>query len=492
MLKIQDKLKDLPKSPGVYLYKNSEGKIIYVGKAAVLKNRVRQYFQKSRLRDVKTDALVADIRDVDWITVETELDALFLEAELVRRYMPQYNIALRDDRSSTFIRIDIKSDHPTVTLSRMPVDDNAEYYGPYYSTGQINRALHFLRRIFPFSTHKDVVPKRVCLQYQIGLCPGLEDDRTPIEEYRANLKKLISYIKGNRVVVIREVEKQMKQASKDKKFERASVLRNQFFALKGLSQQIVFGDKENLDISKDEGLNELTNLFGLKKAPYVIEGYDISHMSGTDNVASMVVFKNGVPSKSDYRKFKMHLKGNNDFAHMNETLTRRLKPQRLQQWGRPNLILIDGGKGQLDAALKARDEVGLKIPMIGLAKREEEIIVSIKDETIEIDKSKVTKASDRFYTILLPKDAHAVRLLQRIRDESHRFAVSYHTVLKRQRQTRSILEDIPGVGPGTRKKLLRTFGSAKQVSLATEKQIEKAIGPAKAKTVYTFVHGVNK
>jgi len=490
--KINDKLKKLPKSPGVYLYKNAKGKVIYVGKAAMLKNRVKQYFQRSRLRDQKTDALVADVRDVDWITVETELDALFLEAELVRRYLPQYNIALRDDRSSTFIRIDIKSDHPTVTLSRMPVDDNADYYGPYYSTRQVNKALHYLRRIFPFSTHKDSIPKRVCLQYQIGLCPGLETNKTSIEDYRANLKKLISYIKGNRKVVIKEVEKQMKQAAKAKKFERATKLRNQLFALKGLSKQIVFGDKENLDISKDEGLNELTQLLGLKKAPYMIEGYDISHMSGTDNVASMVVFKNGVPSKSNYRKFKMKLKGNNDFAHMNETLTRRLKPLRIQQWGKPNLILIDGGKGQLDAAIKVRDEAGLKIPMIGLAKREEEIIVSVSDETIKIDKSKVTKESGRFYIVLLPKEAHAVKLLQRVRDESHRFAVSYHTVLKRQRQTKSLLEDIPGVGPGTRRKLLKKFGSTKQVALATQKQIEKAIGPAKAHLVYTAIHGINK
>ncbi len=377
--KLEKKLANLPKEPGVYQYKNQIDEIIYIGKAAVLRNRVRQYFQKSRSQsgrmDAKTEALVSEITDVKWITVETELDALFLEAELIRRYKPRYNILLRDDKSSGFVRINYNSDHPTVTITRRPLDDGADYFGPYYSVFAVKKALHYLRRAFPYSTHT-TVPRRACLQYHLGLCPGLEEGKTNLNEYKQNLKKLTAYLKGERVKLLKQIEKDMNAAAKAEQFEDAARLRNQLFALKGLTKQIVFGDKEFLDISKDEGLVELTELLGLPAPPRRIEGYDISHMSGTDNVASMVVFTNGLPNKTEYRKFKMRILGNDDFAHMHETITRRLSEQNRKSWGLPDLFLIDGGKGQLNAALDARDAAGLQnIPMIGLAKREEEIVV---------------------------------------------------------------------------------------------------------------------
>lgn len=472
---LQDKLKDLPASPGVYTYKNAGGQIIYIGKAAVLRNRVRQYFQKSRARDAKTDALVAEIADVEWITVDSEIDALFLEAELVRRYMPQYNILLRDDKSTSYVRIDIKSDHPTVTLTRRPLDDGAEYFGPYFAAGSVKKALHYLRRAFPYSTHNRSVPKRACLQYQLGLCPGLEEGKADLEEYRANLRKLISYLKGNRVELIKQIEKEMKIASKNSQFEKAAELRNQLFALKNLSKQIIFSSEEFLDISKDKALAELSGIVGVEKLRR-IEGYDISHMSGTDTVASMVVFVNGLPAKTEYKKFKMRVPGNDDFAHMREVITRRLSPRNYKSWDKPDLILIDGGKGQLSSAIAARDAMDVKktIPMIGLAKRFETII---------------KPAEDGFREILLPESSYAIKLLQRIRDESHRFAVSYHSTLKQKRQIASELEEIPGIGPTTRKKLIKHFGSNKAVKTANEQQIAEVIGAAKAKLVYSHLNG---
>lgn len=465
---LEDRLKELPNQPGVYLYKDAQGTIIYIGKAAVLKNRVRQYFQKSRPLDAKTTALVADIASIDWITVESEADALFLEAELVRRYQPKYNILLRDDKSTVYVRIDYKSDYPSVTLTRRPLDDGAEYFGPYFSAFAVKKALHFLRKAFPYSTHTRTIPKRACLQYQLGLCPGLEEHKTSLADYRANLRKLMQYLRGERVKLIKQIESEMKASAKAKNFEQAAALRNQLFALKGLSKQIVFSDKEFLDISKDEAIADLAKLLGLERIPRRIEGYDISHMSGTDTVASMVVFINGFPAKTEYRKFKLRIPGNDDFAHMREVLTRRLSAKHTAQWDMPDLILIDGGKGQVSAAQTTMRSAGYDIPMIGLAKREEEIIIP---------------SDGQYKVVLLGRGSHIVKLLQRIRDESHRFAVSYHTVLKRQRQTTSVLEELPGIGPATRKKLLRHFGSLKAVSRATQQELSAVVGTSKASII---------
>lgn len=473
--KLQAKLKDLPTTPGIYFHKDLKGEVIYVGKAANLRNRVRHYFQKSRNRDPKTDALVAEIKDTDWMTLETELDALFVEAEMIRRYMPRYNIMLRDDKSFTYVRIDIKSDHPTVTFTRRPLDDKAEYFGPYQSKLSVVSALRHLRKVFPYSTHeKTNIPKRACLQAQIGLCPGLEAGLTSLEDYRRNLKQLMMYLRGKRKKLLSEIEKSMKQAAKTKNFETAANFRNQLNALKGLERQVIFGDRELLDISKDEGLMRLAQVLSLELPPRRIEGFDISHMSGTDTAASMVVFVSGVPDKSQYRKFKMRLAGNNDFGHMSEAISRRLSQKNIKQWGLPNLFLIDGGKGQVSAAYQAMAKCAYKIPMIGLAKRYEEIIVPVIGDQDKLE---------GFNVIVLNKADDGLKLLMRIRDESHRFAVSYHSVLKRNRQKVNLLEEIPGIGPSSRKMLQKHFGSAKSVFEADEKDIAAIVGSSKAKVI---------
>lgn len=489
---LEDKLKVVPTTPGVYFHKNASGQIIYIGKAANLRNRVRQYFQKSRTRDAKTDALVAEIEDVEWREVDTELDALFLEAELIRRYMPPYNILLRDDKSLTYVRISIKSDHPTVTLTRRPLDDKAEYLGPYYSALTVKRALKALRKAFPYSTHRGVIPKRACLQAHLGLCPGLEAGMTSLTEYRQNLKKLMRYLRAERTSLMRDLEKEMKEHAKKSQFEKAAKVRNQLFSLRHLSKQIVFSDSESLDISKDYGLYGLQQLLTLDAVPKRIEGYDISHMQGTDNVASMVVFKSGIPDKSAYRKFKLRIPGNDDFAHMYEAITRRLKPNRLKQWGEPDVILIDGGKGQLSSALKARSEAERDIPMIGLAKREEEIIIA-KTSGVELSLSELSAQnghvveSDDFLIVQMPHSSHVVKLLQRIRDESHRFAVSYHSSLKQKRQVASVLDDIPTIGPKTKKKLLTTFGGFRGIVQARKDDLDRVVGEKKGALIRQYL-----
>jgi excinuclease ABC subunit C len=497
--KLEKKLKELPTAPGVYFHKDASGKIIYVGKAAVLRNRVRQYFQKSRGRDPKTEALVAEIADTDWMVVESEIEALFLEAEMIRRYMPQYNILLRDDKSMTYIRIDYDNDYPTVSTTRRPLDDGARYFGPYLSTTSVRQALKLLRRIFPYATKRTPNQKRATLYYHLKLDPGLEEGKTSLEDYRANLRKLMSVIQGKQTSVVKEIERDMKRAAKESDFEQAAKLRNQLFALQNLNKQIIFSDKEFLDISKDHALNELVDLLTLGSFPKRIEGYDISHMQGTDVVASMVVFTNGVSNKGEYRKFKTKKNHNNDFYNMNETLKRRLSEKNVKAWGKPSLVLIDGGKGQLDAAIQARDEQNCeKIPFIGLAKREEQIVIA-KDRSNVILNTDVLyrlggfmSESEDFILVNVPHNTNIVKLLQRIRDESHRFAVSYHSVLKTKRQTAGMLDDIPTIGPSTRKKLLKTFGSVRGVMQARDFELEKVIGEKKTVILKQYLRPIKR
>ncbi len=478
--KLKEKLKTLPRSAGVYFHKSASGEVIYVGKAAVLKSRVRQYFQNIADKDIKTQALVAEIDMTDWTETESEIDALFLESEMIKRYKPRYNVLLRDDKSQIFVRINMRDDVPCVTTTRQPSDDGAEYYGPYYNGWAVRKALRLLRKVFPYYTSSNL-PKKADLNFNLGLTPGLEAGGS-LTEYRKNLRKLTRYLKGERKKLIRELERDMKAAAKVKDFEAAAKLRNSIRNLGELQRQIVFGRDEFLDMSKDQALVDLRALLGLSELPKRIEGYDISHMSGTNNVASMVVATNGLADKAEYRKFKLHIPGNNDFAHMNEALSRRFSGRH--DWALPDLLLIDGGKGQLDAALKILEEKNLTIPTIGLAKREEEIVIHKTRSNVQIaTMSPISQESDDFAMILLDKNSHVVKLLQRLRDESHRFAVSYHTHLKRKKQTANLLEEIPGIGPKTRVKLIKKFGSLRAVQAASQDEIAAIIGPTKAKLI---------
>lgn len=515
--KLEAKLKTLPVSPGVYFHKSADGEIIYVGKAAILKNRVRQYFQSQRDMDVKTRALVAEIDDTDWTETESEIDALFLESEMVKRYMPRYNILLRDDKSQMYVRIDMKSEWPHVSFTRNPADDGAEYHGPYYNGYAIKKALRYLRRVFPYYTKPPKLGDRADLDAHIGLSPL---PGTTSDEYKVTLRKLVRYFEGGRKKIATEIEKEMHQAAKLQDFETAARLRNRLRDLAELQRKIMFGDREFLDISKDKALSDLVTLLGLAKIPARIEGYDISHMGGVNVVASMVVFTNGVSNRSEYRKFKTKIEKNDDTGNMHETILRRFSEKNVKSWGMPDLLLIDGGKGQLDAAIKALEVRSMKVPVISIAKREEEIIVHqtrsninttlLEDLIKKPGENEYVERSGEYYVVNLHPaqrnasghsknlrggsltNAHsdAVKLFQRIRDESHRFAVSYHTVLKRQKQTASDLEEIPGIGPATRKKLIRTFGSLRAVKSATPEQLVDAIGQSKAEALTPYLDRV--
>lgn len=509
---LRDKLKTLPIEPGVYFHKSATGEVIYVGKAAMLRSRVRQYFQSNKDFDIKTRALVDEIADTDWITTESEIDALFLESEMVKRYKPRYNILLRDDKSQTYVRINMRDDWPHVSFTRNPADDGADYYGPYYNGYAVKKALRHLRRVFPYYIKPPSETNTSRLEEQIGLNPPRD---WTSRDYRANLRRLIRYIQGGRIDLTRDLERQMQVAAGQQQFELAAELRNKLRHLGELQRKIMFGDREFLDISKDKALRDLARILGLPKPPRRIEGYDISHISGTNVVASMVVFTNGASDRAEYRKFKMVEQRNDDAGAMRATLMRRMSPRNLASWGVPDLVLIDGGRTQLDAAGEAMSERGQRIPTISIAKREEEVLISKQHSHCDISALRALMAdmppgvmiteSAGYFTLNLHagqlnagshsrnlRAAHApspyddiTKLFQRIRDESHRFAVSYHTALRRTNQTRSALDDIPGVGPVTRRKLVKSLGSVRAVRTATLEQLTAVVGVQKAAIIHS-------
>lgn len=467
MPNLKEKLKNLPKEPGVYFFKDAQRKIIYIGKAAVLKNRVSSYFQ-STAKDPKTTVMISHIADVDWIIAGSEVEALFLESEMIKRYLPQFNIALRDDKQFIYLRISDAA-YPVISYVRRPLDDKATYFGPFTESMPIRRAMKMLRRIFPYVTH-EVLPPRACLQAHLGLCPNPEEKAISSTLYKqVNIRNLVLYLGGQHGKVLKQIEQTMKTSARKKDYEAAGRLRDQLSDLNALSKYRLFSDIESYDLAKDQALVGLAERLKIVSPPRRIEAYDISHMSGTDNVASMVVFVNGVPSRGDYRKFRMRKDINDDFLHMREVILRRFSKIADKDWPKPDLVLIDGGKGQLSAALDAMAEKGIDIPTIGLAKRKEEIIQ--KDGSV----------------VVLPHSSHVLQLLQRIRDEAHRFAVTYHSLLRSKRQVKSAIDDIPGIGPATRKKLVKTFGSLRGVQKAPEAEVAKAIGSAKAKLVKQFL-----
>ena len=410
---LKQKLKKLPASPGVYFHKDKTGQIIYVGKAAVLKNRVRQYFHNTK-KDPKTEALVKEIVDTDWIVVDTEMDALFLESEMIKRYMPKWNILLRDDKTVSYVRIDMNHEVPYISFTRTPQDDKATYIGPFYGKLVVEKSLRILRRIFPYYT-KPYDGKK-SLDTDLGLTPGIEVGKCTPQDYKRNLKKLIRYLEGNRKELLKELEKTMHEEAEKGNYELAAEARDQIFGLKELQKKIVFSDKEFLDISSDQALKQLQNLLHLDKPPRRIEGYDISHQSGTNTVASMVVFINGAADRKEYRKFKIRTSKHDDLKSMQEVISRRLKHK---EWDFPDLIILDGGIGQLNAILPLVEP--FNIPVIG------------RDKSGDHSRNAIFKIILKDQPpIETSSESHIAKLITRIDEESHRFAITYHSLLKRK------------------------------------------------------------
>jgi len=591
---VKTRLAGLPTKPGVYIMRDIDGRVIYVGKAVVLRNRVRSYFQEGAQHPPKTERLVSEVADLEWIVTESELEALILECELIKRYSPRYNVRFKDGKRYPYIKVTLQEDFPRVFVVRNMLRDGGRYFGPFTSSQVVYQSLELLRRLFPYRTcDREITGKdrRPCLYYHIKRCVGPCIAAVTKEEYRAVMDRACLFLEGKQERIVEELRAKMVAEAEALRFEKAAEMRDQISAIGQIieRQRIVSGHLNDHDFiafaredgqacvqvffvrggkligreyyvltgTQDEGetgvmtsfvkqfydeaayvppeilvqsdldelavieewlhrkrgskvgikvprrgekheimrmaaenaadtlaklraeweadtnkhveaLTELQQALGLPAPPARIECYDISNTQGTSSVGSMVVFVQGAPSKQDYRHFRIKtVEGANDFASMAEVLRRRFARAKdcdarrsvdgkENRWAiMPDLVIVDGGKGQLSAAREAMQEVNVtRILTVGLAKQNEEIYLP-----------------GRPAPILLPRDSQGLYLVQRIRDEAHRFAIAYHRRVRDARTTQSILDEIPGIGPRRRQALLDKFGSLEGIRQATIEQL---------------------
>ncbi len=602
---LQARLDALPNKPGCYLMKDAQGEVIYVGKAVNLRHRVRSYFHRSAGHSPKTRQMVRRIADIEWIVVDSELEALILEMNLIKRHRPRYNVRLKDDKRYPYIKVHWSDPFPKVTVTRRMEQDGSRYFGPYTSVWAVHKTLDVLRRIFPYLTCDRTITgqdARACLYHDIRLCAAPCIGAVSQEDYRQMIADLCDFLAGRTEPIVARLQQEMRQAAQELKFERAAALRDQIKAIETIveRQKVVSPDYVDSDVialardereacvqvffvrggkligreyfllegaedtpdaevlaeflkqfyaeaphlpeevllpetieemqiiqqwlrqreqtveiripregmqqelvalaaqnaaetlrmlrrqweserhRQSEALADLQRAFGLERPPNRIECYDISNTQGTAAVGSMVVFVQGVPKKSLYRRFNIRtVSGPDDFASMEEVLTRRFRRwQALQEQGDtpgkrkdeafgmlPDLLIVDGGKGQLSRAVAVLERFGLRerVPVAGLAKRHEEIFLPEQSEPLR-----------------LPRDSQGLYLLQRLRDEAHRFAITAHRRRRDRLGLASTLEAVPGIGPTRRKRLLQHFGSLDAIRQASLEELQQVPGITEA------------
>jgi len=422
---LKEKISNLPRTPGTYLFENADGEVIYVGKASNLRSRVRSYFQNSHdTHNSAKRAMIADIADVTVYECQSEIEALILESQLIKKYDTKYNVLLRDDKSYAYVAF-TKEDFPRVFVTHQTEleakPDAYEYLGPFISADSLRQTLRILRKIFPYRSCK-TMPKVPCVYYTINRCSAPCAGLIAKMEYQDTLRKIKDFLKGHKQQLLTELREKMNWYAEHQQFERAAELRDELEALQNVSlHKGVIRQSQNTSM---HAVRDLQNVLGLDKLPNRIEGYDSSHLHGKQATVSMVVAENGRMKRSEYRSFK--IRGappeGDDYYNLNHALRRRFNHR---DWKTPDLILIDGGKGQRSAALEAQKAAPhpeyQSIPIISLAKQEEEVFVPGREEPL-----------------FIPQPSRALKLLQRVRDEAHRFAVQYHQKLRRK-------SHVPGV-----------------------------------------------
>ncbi len=623
MFNIEEELKKLPDKPGVYLMHDKNDTIIYIGKAVVLKNRVRQYFQSSRNLSLKIQQMVQKIAWFEYIVVDSEVEALVLECNLIKEHQPKYNTMLKDDKHYPYIRLTVQEEYPRIMLARERKKDKAKYFGPYTSASAVQDTIELLKKTYFIRTCNKVLPRdigkeRPCLYYHLGQCKAPCQNYISKEEYQNNIEQVQQFLNGNYSLITKRLEEQMQKFSEEMEFEKAAEYRDLLFSVKKLAEkqkaddatlidrdiiafatagdeavvQVFFvrdgkmlgrehfyltgveqearseimanfikqfysgtpyipkelllseetkekellehwlsarrgkrvhivvpkkGEKErlvelaeknaSLVLQKDSeriarqekktkgALKELADVLELKQL-YRMESFDISNINGFENVASMVVFEGGKPKKADYRKFKIKtVTGADDYASMKEVLTRRFEhaKQELEQLKEnykeetvdnlrelgsftrvPDLILMDGGKGQVNIALEVLKEQGLDIPVCGMVKDDAHRTRGLYYNNIELP---------------INNQGEVFHLITRIQEETHRFAIEYHQLLRGKTQTHSILDDIKGIGATRRKILMKQYGSLEQLKKASVEELAKlpSMNQKVAQAVYDFL-----
>ena len=480
---LKEKVRHLPDKPGVYLMKDRLGRIIYVGKAKALKKRVGSYFTPSRAMTFhpKIRALIEMIADFDTIEVKSEPEALLLEGKLIKQWKPKYNTDFTDDKRFLLVRVDLTQDLPRFILTRFKKDDRARYFGPFAHSGLLRKTLAQMRRQFGILLG-DASPQRLPDgRWQLyddvrQELYGFSNETTP-EDYRLRVEDACAFLEGKSREWLETLRAEMLAAAEKKEFEKAAELRDIVFALqKTLAKTRTFERFDpTVPAHDEEAMRLLGEALGMPTPPRTMECFDISHISGTFVVASMVHFANGRPDKNEYRRFQIKsFIGNDDFRAMEEVVGRRYHRLKTENRPLPDLVVIDGGRGQIGAALKAFLAIDLTPPtLIGLAKKHETII--FPDERLPLN---------------LPLNSPALNLLQRLRDEAHRFANTYNADLRSKKIRESVLDDFPGLGPVRRAALMAHFGSIERLRAASLEQIAEidGFGPRMAADLHAFLH----
>ncbi len=488
------KLRDVPHKPGVYVMRDRFKKVIYVGKARDLRKRVGNYFMPSKkmTADPKTRALIDSIWDFEWHVVKSEAEAVLYEGRLIKEFRPKYNVSFRDDKRFLLVRVNLAEPYPRFGLTRLKKEDGARYFGPFANAGALRTTLNAIRKRFGLRTCQPAIPDeadyRHCSNDIIKNCSAPCIGRITQEDYRRQVDEACGFLEGQSVQMIEQVESEMKAAAERLDFEKAAQLRNLLDDLrttrKPMTRYIHKALPSAIDPQAD--LVALQDALALEQPPRIMECFDISNISATHIVASMVRFRGGVPDRAAYRRFRIAgVKGQNDFASMAEVVRRRYARilreagaaagedaeftqespydaarRQPQPTGLPDLIIVDGGKGQLSSACAELQRLGLhEVPIIGLAKEFEEIY-----------------RPGRALPLRLPADSGALKLLQRIRDEAHRFANGYHSLLLKRRISESRLDDIPGVSEARKKALLKKFGSIARLRRASPEALAELPG----------------
>lgn len=469
---LQTRLKNLPDSPGVYFFKDKEKRVIYIGKSVSLKKRVASYFQKGYF-DPKIGQLIRQIADFDYIPLSSEPETLLLEARLIRQFQPKYNQLAKDDKSYPFLKI-TRERFPSFTIVRERKEKDAFHFGPYTDVIGLRRAYRYIRTIFPIRRcRKRIDPQKgkVCLDFHLGRCKGPCAGKVKEKEYQRLANSLGLFLKGKYRETIRQLKELMKRAAIELNFEEAAKYRDRIDSIRRMKQGEVhlkrssvhphlvpppsrqdFGGQVRGRI-KEESLNELRKALSLPRSPEKIEAIDISDISGDKAVGSLVVFKDGRPDKDGYRRFKIKgVSGIDDYKMMQEVVERRYRKKK----NLPGLLLIDGGRGHLSTVMQKLAEMKLLFPVAALAKKNEKIFLPYSSSPL-----------------VLKKNSEALHLLQQIRDEAHRFAISYHKRLRRRALKESGLDEIKGIGAQRKKRLLSYFGSLDEIRKSNVEELKK-------------------
>lgn len=421
-----EKVRSFPAGPGVYLMKDAEGRVIYVGKAVNLRNRASSYFTHAAAVDRRTAELVQEIADIEFLSADSEVDAVLLEARLIKDIQPRFNSQLKDDKTFPYLQITTGEDFPRVEFTRQPATSGVKLYGPFTNAGQLRGTIAVLQKIFRFRTCPlDIVADderwrwfRPCLLASIDQCTAPCNLRITREQYGEDIRRLRVFLDGGKAALLREMEAAMREAAADLKFERAARIRDEIEAIRSLNLRGSLKKHAQPEVfytDPRKGLASLRRVLELGDVPRCIEGIDIAHLQGGETVASLVQFIDGLPFRHGYRKFRIRsVEGIDDFASMREVVTRRFRRLSMEDSAFPDLLLIDGGRGQLNAVVETFQTLGITPPaLVSLAKREEEVY-----------------RPDRDTPLRLSRRSYGLRLLQYVRDEAHRFAQHYHHQLR--------------------------------------------------------------